>query len=196
MLHFHAIVTPNIQVVLQRVNELRSKGLIEQYAIGGAWAVTYFSEPVPTDDLDVFCHLPSQSALISLSPIYQYLKSLGYQPADGKHADSIMIEGVPVQFLVGNALVDESIEKAVDVDLMGERIRIFDLEYVIAIALDVGRWKDLSRIDTMLQTTTRPIDMERLNSILGSHVPGKPKPSEATLRDRWVKYKEAHDAAS
>lgn len=187
-------MTPNLQIALQRVNELRSRGLIEQYAIGGAWAVTYFSEPIPTDDLDVFCNLPSQSSLISLSPINEYLRSLGYRPAEGQHADSIMIEGVAVQFLVGNALVDEAIEKAVDVDLIGEPIRIFDLEYVIAIALDVGRWKDFSRIDTMLLTTTRPIDMERLHSLLGRHVPDKPRPREATLLDRWVRYKEARDA--
>lgn len=187
---------PNLQIVLRRVNELRAKGIIEQYAIGGAWAVTYFSEPVPTDDLDVFCHLRSQSFLISLSPIYEYLKSLGYQPAEAEHADSIMIESVPVQFLVGNALVDEAIENAVEVDLMGELIRIFDLEYVIAIALDVGRSKDLSRIDVMLQTTTRPIELERLSSILGRHVPDKRKLGEATLLDRWLNYREGRDGAT
>lgn len=56
VLRFVAIVLPNLQFVLKRVNELRARGLIQQYAIGGAWAVTYFSEPVPTEDLDVFCH--------------------------------------------------------------------------------------------------------------------------------------------
>jgi hypothetical protein len=184
---------PNLQIVLRRVNELREKGLVEQYAIGGAWAATYFSEPILTEDLDVFCHLPSQSLLISLSPIYEHLKNLGYQPADGTHADSIQIEDVPVQFLVGNALIDEAIENAVEVDLMGERARIFDLEYVLAVALDVGRAKDLSRIDTMLQVTTRPIDQERLRSILVKHSPAKPKLGEKTLFDRWMRLEEARD---
>jgi hypothetical protein len=66
----------------------------------------------------------SQSLLISLSPIYEHLRSLGYKPAGGAHADSILIEDVPVQFLVGNALIDEAIENAVEIDLMGERARI------------------------------------------------------------------------
>ena len=153
-------------------------------------------DPVPTDDLDVFCHLPSQPGLISLSPIYEYLKALGYQPAEGTHADSISIEGIPVQFLVGNALVDEAIENAIEIDLMGERTRIFDLEYVIAIALDVGRAKDLARIDVMLETTTRPIEMQRLHSILGGHRPDRPKAGETTLLDRWAAYRKALDAAT
>ena len=185
---------PNLQLVLKRVNELRAKGLFRQYAIGGAWAVTYFSEPVPTDDLDVFCHLATRGLLVSLSPIYDYLKGLGYHSAEGEHADSIMIEGVPVQFLVGNALVDEAIEKAIEIDLMGERVRIFDLEYVIAIALDVARSKDLLRIDMLMETTTRPIDIDRLHSIVGRHLPDKPKAGERTLLDRWMKYKESRDA--
>lgn len=151
---------------------------------------------IPTDDLDVFCHLPSSSLLISVSPIYDYLKGLGYKPADGQHADSIMIEGVPVQFLVGNALIDEAIDNAIEIELMGERTRIFDLEYIIAIALDVGRSKDSSRIETMLETTTRPIDTERLHSILARHVPDKPKAGEKSLLDRWKKFKEARDAAT
>jgi hypothetical protein len=188
------MVTPNLQLVVRRINELRAKGLIEQYAIGGAWAVTYFSQPVPTDDLDVFCHLPSKGLLVSLTPIYDYLRELGYGPAEGKHADSVAIEGVPVQFLVGNALVDEAIDEAIEVELMGERARIFDLEYVIAIALDVGRAKDSARIETMLEATTRPIDLQRLSSILARHAPHKAKPGEKTLLDRWLKFKEAHDA--
>ena len=90
----------------------------------------------------------------------------------------------------------EAIEKAIEVDLMGERIRIFDLEYVIAIALDVDRSKDRSRIATMLETTTRPIEIETLQSILGRHAPDKPKAGERTLLDRWMKFREALDAAT
>jgi hypothetical protein len=52
---------PNIQIVLRRVNELREKGIVEQYAIGDAWAATCFSEPILTEDLDVFCHLPRKA---------------------------------------------------------------------------------------------------------------------------------------
>jgi hypothetical protein len=167
--------------------------LIEQYAIGGAWAATYFSEPIPTEDLDVFCHLRPQGLLVSLRPIYEYLENLGYGPAEGAHADSILIEDVPVQFLVGNALIDEAIENAIEIQLMGEATRIFDLEYVIAIALDVGRAKDLRRIDTLLETTTRPVSVERLNDLLGRHAPATPRSGEETLLHRWKKLMETRD---
>ena len=164
-----------------------SSGLIDRYAVGGAWAVTYFSEPVPTEDLDVFCHLPGRGLLLSLTPIYDHLKSLGYLPAEGKHADSISIEGVPVQFLVGGALVDEALVEAIEVDFLGEPVWMLDLEYLLAIALDVGRTKDLLRIEMMLDATTRPIDRTRLDAILGRFIPTRPAAGEKTLVDRWVR---------
>ena len=62
------------------INKLEAKGLIGRYAIGGAVAATRYIEPIQTFDLDVFVMFPSsQSMLISLSPIYEYLKTLGYE---------------------------------------------------------------------------------------------------------------------
>jgi len=116
---------------------------------------------------------PSQSVLISFSPIYEPLRSLGYKPAQGSHADSILIEDVPVQFLVGNSLVDEAIDQAITVDLMGEPTEIVDLEYAIAVALDVSRAKSLSRIETLPETTIRPIETARLEVILARHMPAR-----------------------
>jgi len=90
-------------------------------------------------------------------------------------------------------LIDEAIENAIEIQLMGEATRIFDLEYVIAIALDVGRAKDLQRIDTLLETTIRPVNVERLNHLLSWHAPATPRLGEEMLLDRWKKLKETRD---
>ena len=169
--------------------------LIERYAIGGAWAVIWFSEPTLTEDLDVFCQFGSKGALISLAPIYEYLGGRGYGAPEGsEHQDAVEIEGVPVQFLSGGPLVKEAIERAIEVMVAGEQTRMFDLEYLIAIALDVGRIKDRLRIEQLLEVSTRPIDHERLEEILSRHAPTKVRAGEGTLLDRWRRYLEARDA--
>ena len=40
--------------VIKRLNRLKEKGVIKDYAIGGAHAVAYYLEPVKTLDLDIF----------------------------------------------------------------------------------------------------------------------------------------------
>ena len=68
---------------LKVLNELKEKGLIEDYAIGGAIAALRWIEPFFTQDLDVFILLKDgdekKKEVIDLSPIYEYLKSKGYK---------------------------------------------------------------------------------------------------------------------
>ena len=70
--------------VIQVINRMETDGVIDDYAIGGGIAAIYYLEPYETDDIDVF--IPAvpveagQAGLISLEPIYSYLKNLGYIP--------------------------------------------------------------------------------------------------------------------
>jgi hypothetical protein len=178
---------PGVARVLDGLKEI---GLVTEYAIGGAYAVAAFSEAVSTEDLDVFCHLKHGGLLIDLAPVYAHLAGLGYPP----EGDAVLIEGFPVQFLVApTALVNEAIDTAAEVDLAGQRVRVFDLEYLIAIALDLGRPKDKLRIEQMLQVTTRPIDFTRLETLLSRHAPALARVGEASLLDRWKRYILARD---
>ena len=43
--------------VVQILDEMVKDGVIEDYVIGGATALLYFSEPTFTEDIDVFVHL-------------------------------------------------------------------------------------------------------------------------------------------
>ncbi|MCK4257134.1 hypothetical protein KAX35_09615, partial [candidate division WOR-3 bacterium] len=66
---------------LQVINELKEKGLIKDYAIGGAIGALRWIEPFFTRDLDIFIVLKEKSEegeLIVLSPIYEELKKRGY----------------------------------------------------------------------------------------------------------------------
>jgi len=150
---------------LEVINNLEKDGVISRYAIGGAMASIFYAEPVSTFDLDIFIHFaPTISGLINLEPLYAALKKRGYSGSD----DHIEIEGVPVQFLPAyNALVQEALDKAVEVMYATVSTRVLRVEYLVAIALQTGRPKDRSRVE-MLRAQAA-IDTVLLKDILKRH---------------------------
>ena len=71
---------------LEVINRMEADGIIDRYAIAGAVAAYNYVEPSVTDDLDIlvsFDAIPGQpqSGLITLSPIFSYLKDMGYSEA-------------------------------------------------------------------------------------------------------------------
>src|SRR5262249_17269782 len=116
-------------------------------------------------------------ALISLEPIYSYLRSKGY---DQHRREGIVIEGWPVQFLpVASPLDIEALARAEDVEVEvnhGEgsvRTRGLRPEHIIANALRVGRPQDLIRIAQFLQENA--VEITSLCALLDRH----------SLRDTW-----------
>src|SRR5215471_7493310 len=93
------------------LNELEGEGIFSRYAIGGAMGAIFYTEPFLTFDLDVFVVLPQPACgLMSLVPIYDALRALGYEQ---KENECVVIEGIPVQFLPAyNALVEEALDHA------------------------------------------------------------------------------------
>lgn len=82
---------------LEALNQMQADGVVHHYAIGGAVAATFYLEPAATLDVDVFVLLSNPSGpLVSLSPIYEYLKARG-GIEDREH---ILLGGWPVQFLL------------------------------------------------------------------------------------------------
>ncbi len=132
------------------IKALEAEGVIGRYAIGGAFAVMLYAEPVATYDLDVFCFLPQKGLLIDLNPLYIALAKQGYHP----EAEQVDIEGVPVQFLVPpTPLVEEALREAVDVEMFGVLSRVFTYEHLLAIMAETGRTKDKLRIAQCLEST-------------------------------------------
>lgn len=121
---------------LAAINAMKSDGVIEDFAIAGAMAVLFWSEPVPTFDLDVLVFMPeAQAPLVTLTPIYDWAKRHGH-PVREEHID---IRGVPVQFIPSpNALADEAITTAAPIDYEGVAVRVVRPEYLIALYLEPG----------------------------------------------------------
>lgn len=158
---------------LRVINNLEAEKIIGRYAIGGAIGFLFYVEPSFTDDLDIFCYLPtSQSGLTNLEPLSARVQELGYQ----FRAAHIMIEGIPVQFLhPPTKLVEEALELAIP-DKYGETdTRVFTYEHLLAIAADLGRVKDKARIAGALES--REPDWSKLKDILQRH----------NLAEKWSK---------
>ena len=151
---------------LEVLNSLKDKALVDNYAIGGGIATIFYTEPIFTYDLDVFVIVESRSAggVISLTSIYDYLTSKGYT-WKGEH---IAIEDLPVQFIpVESGIEKEAVDNAKEVTYAGVKTKILSAEYLIAIAIKVGRRKDFDKIGRLLEQAK--IDKKALEAILKKH---------------------------
>jgi len=147
------------------LNEMQCDGVLEQYAIGGAIALLFYTEPVTTYDLDVFCLLPERKgSLVTLAPIYDYLRLRGYT-AEREH---VVIQGIPVQFIPAyNELVKEAVEQAAEKSFKNVPVRVLRLEHLLAIMVQTGRAKDKARASQVMEET-KPDDAA-LSAVLSRH---------------------------
>jgi len=134
-----------LEATLTVLNEMRSAGLLGEYAIGGAVAAFLYIEPGATFDLDVFsAWKPAEGGLLTPEPLYAYLAKRGYSEYQ---KEAIVIEGWAVQFLPpATPLVEEALRQAVGIEIKGVSTRVFTREHLMAICLQVGRPKDIARL--------------------------------------------------
>jgi len=129
---------------LQVLTRLVTEKVINDFAIGGAVAAIYYTEPSDTSDLDVFITFPPDKLIVSLTDIYGALKKKGY--TEWKK-EGILIEGLPVQFLpVEKGVLKGAFETAQPQTIAGTKAKIMTFEYLCLIMLDTGRPKDKVRL--------------------------------------------------
>ncbi len=154
-----------MEKTLQVLNKLERDGVLGRYAIGGAMGATFYVEPLLTFDLDVFVLLPEGAGgLITLAPLYQALRDLGYR----EDAECVLIEGVPVQFLPAyNALLEEALKDSTGMLYSQTPARVLRAEHLIAICVQTGRDKDRQRVRTFMEQAT--LEQPLLADILQRH---------------------------
>lgn len=151
-------------------------GVIEQYAIGGAVGATFFLEPMNTLDVDIFFTFKAEPSgpILSLQPIFDYLTARGCT----LQGEYVVIGGWPVQFLPPTSpLVEDALRQAVTMNMDGVPVRVFNPEYLAAIALQTGRTKDKTRLLQFVQASALQISL--FETILEDH----------KLLDRWQQFK-------
>jgi hypothetical protein len=146
--------------VLRAANELVSADLIKDYALGGALAAIYYTEPITTYDADIIFVASNKKLSAGIPAIYSHLQSKGWR-VEREH---LLIGNFPVQFLAASGLTEEAVREARPVQYEGVPAKVFRPEYIIAIAASVGRHKDFARIEQMLDQVK--IDKALLDDIL------------------------------
>ena len=154
-----------MKATLELINQMEADGVIGKYAIGGAVGATFYLAPAATVDLDLFVTLPGESGLlVSLAPIYEYLKSRGGTEQD----EYIVVKDWPVQFLMpGNALQKEAVNQAISTNVEGVPTRVISAEHLVAIALETGRAKDHTRILQFVEQGA--VNREKLKDVVERH---------------------------
>jgi hypothetical protein len=154
-----------VKRTLEVLNELEDERVFARYAIGGAMAATFYVEPLLTFDLDIFLLLePSAAGLLPLSAIYEALRARGYKEVH----ECVLIEGVPVQFLPAyNALIEEALDQAKEIDYEGTLTRVLRAEHLAAICLQTGRAKDRERVRILREQAK--LDLDFLADLLKRH---------------------------
>lgn len=163
-----------LRKTIEVVTKLAEQGAIERYAIAGAVAALNYIEPTLTEDLDILvsiAHFDNRaSGLILLGPIESALAKMGYTE---RKDVGYLIEGWPVQFLpVASTLDEEALEQAVEVDveLTGNpplKARCLRAEHIVAIAVKLGRLKDLARVQAFLEQ--HEVDLAALKRVIARH---------------------------
>ncbi len=155
-----------MKATLETINQMQSDGIIGKYAIGGAVGATFYLEPSATLDVDIFVMFPTVQggSLLSLAPIYDYLKARGCK-VEGEH---IVVGDWPVQFLApSNGLEREALADAFETQVEGVRTWVMTAEHLVGIALSTGRPKDHARILQFLEQDA--VDADKLKHILKRH---------------------------
>ena len=159
---------------LEVLNGLVKDGVIEGYAIGGAVAAIFYTEPSETADLDVFITFPSDTLLASLDVIYEHLRRKGFGTFE---QEGIVIEGIPVQFLpAATPLLLDAFLEAHEENIAGVPARIMRFEHLAAIMLDTGRPKDKLRLAQSWESPS--LDRSKFHEICLKH----------GLQKNWVNF--------
>lgn len=155
----------SLENTLHALNQMVEARIVSGYVIGGAMGVLFYTEPFHTDDLDIFIAFPDpQPLILTLDPIYNYLKAKGY-PVKEEH---IIVEWMAVQVLpVYDALVAEAANQALTKKVGSESVRVMRPEHLLAIMTTLSRPKDKSRIPMVYSQA--PLDKALLKDILKRH---------------------------
>ena len=131
--------------ILACLNDIKDAGIIQDYAIGGGYAVMYYDLPISTYDLDILVLLLDEK---DYHKLYEHFRAQGNKIEDVY----IFIDDMPVQFLPNyiSPLFNQAIIEADLIAFEDIHAKVVKLEYLIVLLLTAFRQKDRIRIQSLL----------------------------------------------
>ncbi len=152
---------PDLERVKVILDDLEEGGFISDWIIGGGTAVMYYSEVIPTIDIDVFARYGLTSPLAPLTRVYEHLIASYNAKAEG---EMIRVGGIYLQFLPADSGNPVDAEAVKHPNIVSGGLRLFGLEYLICSMLQIGSRKYLPRL-ALIKTENR-FDREKLDGLL------------------------------
>ncbi len=153
------------------MKELKQKGVIKDFVVGGGVAAIAHVEPITTKDLDIIVETIA-TGIGFLQPIFDYLIGKGYEfekivdeAGNAKKGEHIVIEGTPTQFIpITNSLLEEAVNNPVMKSIGGIDVKVLKAEYLIAMYTQIFRPKDQEKLIRL--TDQAEVDEGLLKQIL------------------------------
>jgi hypothetical protein len=153
-----------VRQVAVLLNDMRSAGVVLDYALFGAAAQIRYTEPVATLDADVLVVVPAPDRLDVLAPLYEFCAARGLRP----EGESIPVGRWPVQFVpVFSPLTKAAVRDAETADFEGVPFRVVRADYLAVIALSVGRPKDYARLLALIDSGS--VSRDGVRDLAASH---------------------------
>jgi hypothetical protein len=148
-----------ISEIVKILNSMKKKKYIKEWALGGGVAAKYYVNPPITKDIDFFVTIDDKSIMF-MQPIYAYMIEQG---AEFK-GHLFKYKGITLDIIpVMNELVKEAVNKSEEVVFDNVKLNIISADYLAAIALQVGRNKDIDRVKRLFNA--RLITVQFMNLI-------------------------------
>jgi hypothetical protein len=144
---------PRIGEVIAALDELKTLGLIHDYAIAGAFGMSVWDEVSTTFDVDVLVLVDASKTklIVDMTPFYEWAAERGYEVAH----EHIKISEVWVQIMpTPDALAEEAVAQAEAVEMMGKSVKVVTPEYLAAMWLKppANSAKRTARIEQMRES--------------------------------------------
>lgn len=129
----------------RRLNDLKRRRLVRDYAVIGAVAAAAYVEPVFTQDVDVVVLVDSDEEF------WDTYRSVG-EAAEGLEGMHHILGGRPVQLFPSTVkpIYRDALSKARPRRVGNVRVKVASSEHLVVLALEAFRYKDRLRISELL----------------------------------------------
>ena len=131
---------------IRRLNELKRRRLIRDYAVIGAVAAAAYVEPVFTEDIDVVVLVDTDDEF------WEAYRRVG-DAAEGLEGRHHVLGGRPVQMFPSTMkpICRDAVAKARQSRIGNVRVKVASPEHLVVLALEAFRYKDKLRIAALLE---------------------------------------------
>lgn len=93
----------DLDKIFKLLKEMEKKRILKEYAICGAVATIYYTEPFLTQDIDIFFIPESDKKIILMTPFYNFFLEKGYKSLK----EYILVNEIPIQFIPASKEIEK-----------------------------------------------------------------------------------------